>query len=185
MIGGRRPPQDGMGRRPSGTEGPATMSRDAWIAVALSAVLPGLGQLYTGQRAKGISMLCITLGLVFWAAMATVGPAHFRSWFTVLVLAVTYVLVWVPAVTDAYRLTPSTPTSVMSVEKPWYVIFMILATGALAVPLLWQTARFSRRAKYIWSTIAILNTMLALLFLALLGPVIDRVYEDLLGRHAR
>ena len=148
--------------------------RSAFLATALSFVVPGLGQLHNGDRAKGIAILCITVGIWFWVAMATVGPEYFRSVFTQVVLAVTYLFVLIPAVTDAYRGASGPAQSVISSGKPWYVILMVLMTGAMAVPLVWQSPCFSRTGRVIWSVIGILNTLLALLVLAVVGPMFDR-----------
>jgi len=148
------------------------------IACVLSVLVPGLGQLYKGERAKGVALLCITLGIWFWMAMATVGPTSFRSWLSVLVLAVSYLFVWLPAISDAAQQASGIAQSLIAGKTPWYVILMVLATGAMAVPLLWQSPRFSRRAKLVWSVVGILNTLCALLLLAIVGPRVEGILEQ-------
>ena len=53
-----------------------------YLAAGLSLIVPGLGQLRNREHAKGIAILCITVGIWLWMAMATVGPGYFRSWLS-------------------------------------------------------------------------------------------------------
>ena len=48
-------------------------TRSPWIAGILSLLLPGLGQLYNGERPKGIALLCMTAGLAYGLFMAVLG----------------------------------------------------------------------------------------------------------------
>ncbi len=150
----------------------------SYLAAALSLVVPGLGQLHNGERAKGISILCITVGIWFWLAMTIIGPSYFHSWFSQIVLVIAYLFVLAPAVTDAYHGVSPTAQSVISSGKPWYVIFMVVVIGAMAVPLVWQSPRLSRTAKIVWSALGILNTLLSILLLVVLGPIIERSLEE-------
>lgn len=52
------------------------------FAAVLSAVMPGLGQLYNRDGAKAAAILCSTFGI--WAGLAwtTVGPEASRSWLS-------------------------------------------------------------------------------------------------------
>ena len=154
------------------------MLRTPFVATVMSALLPGLGQLYNGERAKGIAMLSLTAGIWFWFVMAAVGPSYARSQLSQVVLAVTYFFVWLPATTDAYRVAASGTSGLVTGSKSSYVIFMVVMTGIMALPLLWQSATFSRSAKITWSVIGVLNTFLALLFLALLGPHVEQFLRD-------
>jgi hypothetical protein len=56
---------------------------------------------------------------------------------------------------------------------------MIVTVGAMAIPLLWQSPHLSPMAKRVWMVLGILNTLFALLFLAILGPVMERFLQDL------
>lgn len=156
------------------------MHRTPLIAAVLSVAVPGLGQLRNGERAKGVAMLCMTAGIWFWMAMATAGPEAFRSSFTCIILGITYLFVLGPAVSDAYRGATGAVTATTVSAKTWYIIFMVLMMGAMAVPLVWQSPRLSRRARYIWSAIGILNTLCALLVIAVVGPWIDRLLQLIL-----
>ena len=69
------------------------------IALIFSAVLPGLGQVYNGERDKGLLILgsCLALGLfVYWV-----------SGFNKLSAALALLLIWLSAVIDAYKVAKS------------------------------------------------------------------------------
>lgn len=155
------------------------MTRTA--AAALSLVMPGLGQCANGKRAKGMALLCLTVGLWCFMALAGWGPRAFRSQFTLLILGLTYLCVWVPAVIEAYRGDPDAAGSVLSGDRPWYVILMVLTLGAMALPLIWQSRRLSTTAKYAWSIVGLLNTVLALLAAWVFGPALEQSLNSLRG----
>ena len=147
-------------------------------AVLLSLLVPGLGQLYNGERAKGIAVLCMTIGIVVGVTMATTGPAQARSSITVVMLGLIYVFVWIPAVIDAYQRASGQTQSLLSGTKTWYVILMLLSIGPMALPLLWQSPRFSRPAKIIWTVIVILLALLAVVCVVLVGPTMQRLLDN-------
>ncbi len=147
--------------------------------VLLSALLPGLGQWVAGQRAKGAAFGCTALGILAWLAIVIFGPLSVRSGVSQLMLGITYGLVWIPAVLDAARGGSSAqPTSLST--HPWYVMFMVLMVGAMAIPLVWQS-RLSRRAKIAWSVVGIVNTLLALLMLVVVGPIAEQWLREASG----
>lgn len=148
--------------------------RSAYIAAGLSLVAPGAGQIYRGDRPKGIASLCVTAGL--WAsAMSTLyGGTAARSILTLPLLAVVYLFVLIPSVLDAYRASEG-QTEVIAGEKRWYVVMMLLAVGPLAFPLLWQNRRFSRATKLAWTGAVILIALLAIYALVAIGPTLERL----------
>jgi hypothetical protein len=151
--------------------------RSPRLAAALSFMAPGLGQLYNGERAKGLAVLCVALGAWAGVALATVGPQALRSPLTVGCLGLAYAALWIPAVADAHRRASGRPSRLLSGERVWYVVVMLLTVGPMALPLLWQSPRFSRAAKIAW-TAAVL--FVALLFLAtafLAGEALQRLLE--------
>ena len=77
-----------------------------------------------------------------------------------------------------YHGVSPTAQSVISSGEPWYVIFMVVVMGAMAVPLVWQSPRLSRTEKIVWSALGILNTLLTILLLVFLGPIIERSLEE-------
>ena len=151
------------------------------LAALLSLLLPGAGQLYNGERAKGITILCITGGIGYGLCMATLGPGAFRSVFSVCMLVVVYLFVWVPAVIDAYQRAAGQPTALLSGEKAWYVILMLATVGPMAIPLLWQSRTFSHAAKIGWTVAVILLAILAVVFLLFIGPTVERSLHDVMG----
>lgn len=155
------------------------MTIRSMIAGVLSLVAPGLGQLYNGKPAKAVAFLCLTLGVWLFMALAQWGPPAFRSDFTVIVLGITYLFIWIPAALEAFRGDPEHSTSLISGDRRWYVILMVLTIGAMAVPLIWQNRRFSRTAKWVWATIGVVNTLLALLLAAVVGPMVDQSVTDM------
>lgn len=156
------------------------MSHTALFTAMMSCVLPGAGQLRNGERAKGIAFLCMAVSIWFWLIMSIVGPEAFRSTFTAVVLGITYVFVIGPSASDAYRGATRTAERASVAVKTWYVIFMVMMVGAMSVPLVWQSAQLSRRARMFWSTLAIMNTLLALLIIVILGPRVERLLQELL-----
>lgn len=149
-----------------------------YVAAVLSFVVPGLGQLLNGERAKGVAILCITAGMWAGLLMATIGPSAARSVLTICLLGFAYIFVWIPAIMDAYQRASGMRTSLFSGEKVWYVIFMLLMVGPMGLPLLWQSPRFSRRAKLIWTIAIILIALVGILMLVVLGPLVERFLRD-------
>lgn len=148
------------------------------LSAALSALVPGLGQLANGKRAKGLALLCLTLGLWGFMALAAWGPQAFRSRFSLLILGATYLCVLIPAAREASRGDPDT-ASLLSGDRTWYVILMVFTLGAMALPLVWQSRRLSRRAKYAWSVVGALNTVLAFVAAWVMGPVVEQSLRDM------
>ena len=147
------------------------MLRTPFVATVLSALLPGLGQLYNGERAKGIAMLCMVGGMAISAVL-------FRSVMTAVLLGIIYVAVLIPAVRDAFRVAAGQPGTFTG-NRPWYVVWMLLMVGPFALPLLWQSARFSRGAKLGWTVAVILIAVIGILAAGAAGPVL----EDLLQQY--
>lgn len=147
------------------------------IALVLSAV-PGLGHLYTRDRAKGVALLFISVGVYAGILLATIGPPLLRSWLTSVVLGIVYLFVWIPATIDAYQQARGIPKTLLSGERAWYVILMLLTVGPMALPLLWQSARFSRLAKLAWTAAIILVILGGILLLLVVGPAMEALLEQ-------
>lgn len=158
------------------------MSRSPRLAAGLSALLPGLGQLYLGDRPKGIAILAAAAGVLAGVALAVAGPAALRSWATVAMLAVVYPFLWLPAVRDAYRGARGEPSPLLAGEQLWYVILMLLTVGPMALPLLWRSPRFSRRAKHLWTAAVILIALGGIAFTVWLGPLLQRHLAEVLDQ---
>jgi hypothetical protein len=123
--------------------------------MVLSAIVPGLGQLYNQEIKKGLVIFgsCLSLGLL----------TYWISGLNKISTALGLILVWISAMTDAYKLaTTACQSSDFYYRRP-YVVAMLLLVGPLALPLLWQSSHFSRTARWIWTAIVVVA---ALLFLA-------------------
>ncbi len=153
-------------------------SRSPALGAVLSLLLPGLGQLYTGERAKGIAVLCISLGTWLGMALSALGPSTVRSPLTVLMLAIVYLFIWIPSVIDAYRDASGRPSRLLSDGSAWYVIVMLLVVGPMAIPLLWQSRAFSRGSKIGWTVFVIAVALLIIVSLLAIGPAIERLLQD-------
>ena len=153
-------------------------SRSPALAAVLSLLLPGLGQLYTGERAKGIAVLCISLGTWLGMALSTFGPSTMRSLLTALMLAIVYLFVWIPAVIDAYRDASGRPTRLLSGGSAWYVIVMLLVVGPMAIPLLWQSRAFSRGRKIGWTVFVIVVALVIIFSLLAIGPAVEGLLQE-------
>jgi len=105
------------------------------------------------------------------------GGGAARSVLTMLLLAIVYLFLLIPAVLDAYRAGQGR-TAVIAGEKLWYVVMMLLAVGPLALPLLWQSQRFSRAAKLVWTGAVIIIALLAIYALVVVGPLVERFFSD-------
>lgn len=151
----------------------AAPPRSPRLAAGLSALLPGLGQLYAGERATGIAALCASAGILGGIALAVAGPPALRSWTTVVLLAFVYPFLWLPAVRDAHRRARGAPSPLLAGEQVWYVVFMLATVGPLALPLLWYSPRFSRRLK-LWLTAAVVAlALVAVAFTVWVGPWLE------------
>ena len=164
---------------------PDMTTRSPILAGGLSLLAPGLGQLYNGERAKGLAILCVTLGAwsgIWWSLARSTG---FGAWLSAGMLAVAYLMTLGPAVVDAYRGANGTATPLLRGERAWYVVMMLLVVGPMALPLLWQSPRFSRGAKIAWSILVTGIALVVLIALAWIGPAVDRMITNSPNLHDR
>ena len=96
-------------------------------------------------------------------------------------LAVVYPSLWLPAVRDAYRAARAEPSPLLAGEQAWYVIFMLATVGPMALPLLWQSPRFSLRAKRWWTAVVIAVALAGVAFTVWLGPIVQRYLSEVQG----
>jgi TM2 domain-containing membrane protein YozV len=149
--------------------------KDPRLALFYSVMVPGLGQIYLGERAKGWTFLCMGAGVAVSLIVSHTVVACF-------LMGGIYLAVMIPAALDAFQTalgrprTFSVPIPVNFREseigavqcaihdkkiKAWagdtipYVIVMLLLVGPFAIPLLWQSRRFSSRAKIVWTAVVI------------------------------
>ena len=143
-------------------------SRSPVLAYLLSLAVPGLGQLYCGDRPKGWSLLVMALGigLIAWWSRS--------SHMTLIMMGIVYLLVAFQTAGDAARLAQGR-ASTSGTETTWYVIGMLFLAGPFAFPLLWQHQKFSRTAKILWTIAVTLIAVLGLVLLSALGPMLDQL----------
>jgi TM2 domain-containing membrane protein YozV len=126
-----------------------------FVALILSAIVPGLGQIYNQETKKGWLILgsCLSLGLLtYWIAG-----------LNKITVALALLLLWSSAIVDAYRVAKASGQTAEFYYRKAYVVAMLLLVGPLALPLLWQSPNFSAAARWIWTVIVV---GVALLFIA-------------------
>lgn len=138
------------------------------IAAALSGLVPGAGQLFNREWAKGAAVLAMVAGMAASALMA-------RSPATTALMGVLYLAVLVPAAMDAYQVAGGRPSRFTGGNRG-YVIVMLLTIGPFALPLLWQSA-FSRAAKWAWTLAIMVIAAVCILAMAALGPFLDQLLQ--------
>ena len=117
------------------------------IALVLSLVVPGLGQIYNAELTKGLVLAasCLILGVGFFWLSALAGLSALLA----------LIILWVSAFLDAYVTARTGGEPLDWYYRVSYVVAMLLLVGPLALPLVWKSPHFSRSAKSIWTTVVI------------------------------
>jgi len=124
-----------------------TTRAKSFLALILSMLLPGLGQIYNQEQKKGWVILgcCAVLGLgTYWLAG-----------FNAITAALALLLLWLSAIIDAYKVAKSAGQTAEFYYGKSYVVAMLLLVGPLALPLLWRSPNFSRSARWLWTVIVV------------------------------
>jgi len=140
--------------------------KDPRLALFYSIVVPGLGQLYLGEYAKGWTLLCMSAGVVVSLIVSHTAIACF-------VMGGIYLAVMIPAALDAFRTASGRPRTFTADTVP-YVIAMLLMIGPFAIPLLWQSKKISKTAKILWTIIVILIAFLGIAILMFSASFLER-----------
>lgn len=130
----------------------------------LSILLPGLGQLYLGERANGLSLIAASLGM---GLVLCFDP----SWFTGIFIALAYLSLVYHAAKDAYHRTKNT-------ESIQYVLGLAVVCGPFSLPLLWQNGQIKTRGKIIWTVVILILTGLAIASMIYLDPIINEILDQ-------
>ena len=119
--------------------------RTPLIALVLSALVPGLGQLYNKETRKGLVIIgsCLGLGLLIYS----------QSGLNRITFAVALLLVWISAIAEAYKSAQASGQPPEFFYRKTYVVSLLLLVGPFALPLLWQSPHFSRTARWTWTAI--------------------------------
>jgi len=118
-----------------------------FIAVILSVIVPGSGQIYNGEVKKGWLILgsCVSLGaLTYWI-----------EGLNKITIALAFLLLWLSAIVDAYKVATTSGQESEFYYRKAYVVTMLLLVGPLALPLLWQSPNFPRVSRWVWTVIVV------------------------------
>ena len=124
-----------------------TPRTNPFIALILSAIVPGSGQIYNHEREKGWVILacCAVLGFaIYWL-----------SGFNAITAALALLVIWLSAIIDAYKVAKSAGQAAEFYYAKNYVVTMLLLVGPLALPLLWKSPNFSNTARWVWTVIVV------------------------------
>ncbi|MBD3379858.1 MAG: hypothetical protein GF408_05280 [Candidatus Omnitrophica bacterium] len=131
--------------------------KKVWAAVALSLV-PGLSLLYIGRWKKTIALFVIDAGIILTLVLSS-------SYLAKLIALNIYFFTALAPLIESYQVARYGRNTIDS-DSRWYVAVLLLTTGFNALPLLWQSGAFSRRAKIAWSVAVPVLAGLFVLFLA-------------------
>jgi TM2 domain-containing membrane protein YozV len=139
------------------------------VALVFSLVIPGLGQFYNAEPAKGLVIAGVCLGL----ALAT----YWLSGLTRISVALALLILWISAILDAYKTARSFGQPLDWYYQVPYVVTMLLLVGPVALPLLWRSPYFSLSARCVWTTVVIGAVLLFLLTPYLLSWLLRHMPE--------
>ena len=111
--------------------------RNPLIALVLSAIIPGLGQLYNKDTKKGWVIIGSCLGLAMLL--------YWQSGLNRISTALALLLVWVSAIIEAYKFAQAASQPSDFYYRKAYVVALLLLVGPFALPLLWQSPHFHGR----------------------------------------
>lgn len=131
--------------------------------VLLSILLPGLGQLYLGERTNGLSLIAASLGM---GLVLCFDPSSLTSIF----IALAYLSLVYHAAKDAYYGTKNT-------ESIQYILGLAVVCGPFCLPLLWQNGQIKTRGKVIWTAIILILTGLAIASMIYLDPIVNNILD--------
>jgi hypothetical protein len=96
------------------------------------------------------------------------------SW---LLMGGVYLGIVIPAALDAFR-TASGQPRVFAGNSVFYVVIMLLMVGPFAIPLLWQSPKFSTAAKVLWTIAVIAIALFAIATLAATASLFDQLLKQ-------
>ena len=140
------------------------------LSFLYSLLLPGAGQLYLGESAKGWTLLCMDAGVAVSLILN-------HTWIAWILMGGIYLAIVVPAAIDAYQ-TASGRSRTFSGDGIPYVIVMLLLVGPFALPLLWQSSKFSKTARIAWTAVVMLIALLAIVTLTFSASFLDQLMKQ-------
>jgi signal peptidase I len=100
--------------------------RKPWLGGLFSAIIPGLGHLYSGQARKGIKLWLMTFAVGLLAYALVLFGALFEPWIGVLGL-LAWLLVWLYVLLDAVKIARQANPYRLKRYNQWYVYVGIIA----------------------------------------------------------
>lgn len=88
-----------------------------------------------------------------------------------------YFAVMIPAVMDAFQTASGRPRTFTADTVP-YVIVMLLMVGPFAIPLLWQSRKFSTSWKIVWTLVVILIALLGIAILTFAASSLEQFMKQ-------
>jgi hypothetical protein len=131
-------------------------------------ILPGLSLVYVGKFKQALPLFIIDAGIILTVIFS-------GSYIMKILMAGIYLVTFFPPALESYQLVKYGRNTI-NTEAQWYVIVLLLTTGFTALPLLWKSGNFSKKAKIAW-TVAV--PVLAVLFFALLAKYWDNLDDYL------
>lgn len=141
-----------------------------YVLAAVLSVIPGLGHFVLKRYKKALSLFCIDAGI----AAGIIFPQAYVMKF---IAAGIYFVTFLPNAAEAYQIARYGHNTI-STDARWYVVLLLLTTGFAALPLLWSSKSFSKRAKAAW-TVAV--PVLAIAFFSSIAVYWDEINGVLAG----
>lgn len=147
-----------------------TEQRSPALPALLAFFVPGAGQLYNGERSKAYSLFCMLagIGFAYWYYRASV--------FAQSSVFVLQLILMLTACADAYAVARH-KEPVVDPSRRWSVIAGLMIVGPFALPLLWQSPRFSKLSKWTWTVGVILFAVVATMLLGEIGEQVEKNLE--------
>jgi len=127
------------------------------LLTVIFSLLPGLSQIYLGDKKKGFFLLLIDAGIIFTLITS-------KSYLMRILMAGIFLVTFLPSAVESYQIAKYGERKIDTSSR-WYVTILLLCTGFTALPLLWSSEKFSKKAKINW-TVAV--PILAFLFFSFL-----------------
>ncbi|MBD3263770.1 MAG: hypothetical protein GF375_01550 [Candidatus Omnitrophica bacterium] len=150
------------------------MRKKAPLLTILLSALPGFSHIYLGRIKKGLSLLVIDTGMVLTLIFAD-------SYIMTVIMVNIYFFTFLPACIETYQISKYGKGRTVT-ESRWYVVVLLLSTGFSALPLLWQSSLFSRKAKIGWTVAVPVLAVIFFTFLIRYWSVIETFFGSLFSR---
>ncbi len=163
------------------TRHPKAKTKEPWLAVGLSHMFPGLGQLYAGGLVRGLLFLLASMALLYGAEQTFIAPEADTRWSFILLFALIILVIF--NLFDAHRAArKENPEAFESARKaskdPWLAVFLSQLLPGLGHFYLrkWMSGI---GALFLFGLIAMVVTFLGLDTESWSGRVLDHIIPTL------